>query len=179
MKQFSELDFALDRAARKQRRQWLLAALGLLVGLQLGAAAWRWQSLADARVALATQQRQSAQQGVHSNKAPLSAEQLKLASSAQAMLDSIGIPWNALFAAIEAARTPRILVESIQPHAQDGTVSISVSGPDFAALDAFLQGLMQQEQLYGVRLESEALADRQGNGQALRAVISANWRNTP
>jgi hypothetical protein len=179
MKHFSELDFALNRTERKRRRQALIAVLGLLFGLQVGAAAWRWQSLVDERVALAGQQRQSEQQGVRNNKATLNAEQIKLANSAQVMLDSIGVPWNGVLTAIETARTPRILVESIQPHAQDGTLSISVSGPDFAAVDAFVQGLMQQEQLYGVKLVSEVLSENMGNGQALRALISANWRSKP
>lgn len=177
MKHLPELDFALDRARRARQRKGLIAAIALVFGLQVGAAVWRWQSLQDARTELTLKQRQLARQGARSDVAPLSADQIKVATSVQAMLNALAIPWDVVLQAIESARPPRLVVESIQPSVADGSVNISVSSPDFAGVAAFVQALMQQQVLHGVMLASEALPD--SGGAALRAVIHANWQSAP
>ncbi len=171
MKHSFELDFALDRTARKRRRQVLIALLGLCFGLQVGLAVWRLQSLADAREAV--------RQGQHSGRTAhgevLTAEQIKVARSAQAMLDLLAVPWDDLLHAIESARPPRLLVDAIEPRAQDGTVSVSVNSPDFATVAEFVRQLMTQGFLTDVMLSSETLSDTPSNTHALRAVITAKW----
>ena len=54
------LDFAQDRAARRRWRHVLLGVIGLAFGLQVGLAAWRWQTLQTAREGLVAQQSQLA-----------------------------------------------------------------------------------------------------------------------
>lgn len=176
MKHLADLDFALNRPQRARRRQVLIAVLALAFGVQLGGAAWRWQSLQGERAALQARQQQWQTKGARSKPVAFSAEQGKLASSAQAMLNGLAVPWDDLLQAIEAARPPRVVVDSITPHAADGMVSISVSSPDFANVDALVHNLMQQEALYEVMLTSEALPDNAG---VLRAVVSAHWNTAP
>lgn len=176
MKTLADLDFALNRAQRSRRQQLAVAALALIFGLQLGAAAWRWQTLQGAQTALQQRQQWLQNKGAHANPAALTAEQNKLGLSAQAMLNSLAVPWDDVLQAIEAARPPRVVVDSIVPHATDGVVSISVSSPDFANVAALVQNLMRQESLYEVMLASEALPD---SGGVLRAVVTAHWTPVP
>ncbi|MDD5029940.1 MAG: hypothetical protein PHH58_10640 [Rhodoferax sp.] len=176
MKHLADLDFALKRAQRARRRQALIAAVALVFGLQLGAAVWRWQTLQDEHAALRARQQQMLGQGARSQTQALSAEQTKLAGSAQAMLSGLAVPWDSLLQAIEAARPPRVVVESITPHAADGLVSLSVSSPDFAQVATLVHNLAQQEPLFDVMLASEAWPD---NGDVLRAVVTARWGSVP
>lgn len=174
MKRTLSLDFARDRAARRRWKNGFFAALGLIFGMQMGVAAWRLQALESARAALDSQHRQLAGKSARANHVELSAEQLKAAALAQSMLDSLAVPWESLLSAIEAARTQGVLVDAIAPRTEEGSVSISVSGPDFAGVAEFIQRLAQQGMLHDVMLVSETLPE---NGAAsLRAVISANWR---
>jgi len=180
MKHTPDLDFARDRAAYRRWRIGVIAMIGLAFGLQMGAAAYRFQSLESTHAALASQHRTilaNTSQPLTSPGATLSAEQLKSAKAAQTMLDSLAVPWEGLLGAIEAASTPRVLVEAIQPRADDGSVNISVSSADFEGVAEFVRRLTQQERLLGVMLVSETLPEN-GAGP-LRAVITANWRNTP
>jgi hypothetical protein len=177
MKYTPVLDFARDRAARQRGKKVIFAALGLIFGLQVGVMAWRFQSLESARSSLDTQLRQLTGKGARTDSTLLTVDQIKATGSAQAMLDSLVVPWDGLLSAIEAARTNRILVDTIQPRTEDGSVSISVSCPDFAGVAEFVQRLAHQELLHDVKLVSETLPDN--GGGSLRAVISANWRKTP
>ena len=180
MKHTPDLDFARDRIAHRRWRLGVISILGLAFGLQMGAAAYRFQSLESTHAAIASQHRQmlaNKSQPLTNPGAALSAEQLKSATAAQAMLDSLAVPWEGLLGAIEAASTPRVLVESIQPRAGDGSVSLSVSSADFGGVAEFIHRLTQQERIYGVMLVSEALPEN-GTGP-LRAVIAANWRKSP
>jgi hypothetical protein len=177
MKYTRDLDFALDRAQRLRRRKLVFAALSLVFGLQLGTAVWRMQSLEDQRTTLQARQHQlKGKDGARNNNVALTAEQTKLASSAQAMLNGLAVPWESLMQAIEAARPPGVLIDTIAPHVSEGVVSISVSSPDFASVAGFVQSLMAQEALHGVMLASEALPD---NGGPLRAVVTARWTTAP
>ena len=196
MKHTFEIDFALDRHRCLRTRQWLLAGVGLLLGLQFGVNVWRWQSAQDKLTALQTQQRKLSGQG--ERHVALSAAQIKTASSAQAMLDSLALPWDALLGTIESARTAPVVVDSIKPLSPavpvagghgDGSmgmgmgVGISVSSPDFAGVAGFVDALRQQPGLYNVMLVSETLQDRRSSNMGglgsrlgvagLRAEISA------
>ena len=106
----------------------------------------------------------------------LSPDQLKAAQAAQAMLNNLGVPWENLLTAIEAARTQKILIDAVQPHAEDGSVAISVKCADFAALAEFIERLTQQGDLHDVTLVSEARPENAIN--SLQAVVSAKWRST-
>lgn len=173
MKHTPDLDFARDRAARQHRRNIFFAVLGLVFGLQIGMAAWRWQSVESEHAALNSQRRQLTGKHVGADGVEPSAEQLKAARGAQAMLDSLALPWEGLLSAIEAARTKTILIDVIQPRTEDGSVSISVSCPDFAGVAEFIEQLVQQGRLHDVMLVSEVLPENAS--AAMHAVISANW----
>lgn len=176
MRRAPNLDFSQDRAARRRWRDVLLGVIGLAFGLQLGLAAWRWQALQTAREGLVAQQRQLAGKSARADAAVLSPDQLKAAQAAQAMLNNLGVPWENLLTAIEAARTQKILIDAVQPHAEDGSVTISVKCADFAALAEFIERLTQQGDLHEVMLVSEARPENTAN--SLQAVVSAKWRST-
>lgn len=176
MKYTDDLDFALNRAQRLRLRKFVFAALALVFGIQLGASFWRMQSLEGQRTALQARQRQLEGKGERNNNVALTVEQIKLASSAQAMLNGLAVPWNSLMQAIETARPPSVMVEAITPHLSDGVVNINFSSPDFAGVALFVQSLMAQETLHGVMLISETMPD---NGGALRAVVTARWTPVP
>ncbi len=176
MKHLADLDFALNRAQRLHSRQAIFAALALIFGLQLGSAAWRLRSLEIEQTALELRQGQLNGNGLRSNELEFTAEQSRLASSVQVMINGLAVPWDSLLQAIEAARPSRMIVDSITPLAADGLVSISVSSPDFASVAELIQGLMQQTVLRDVMLTSEALPDNAG---VLRAVVTARWASIP
>ncbi len=176
MMRTANIDFARDRASNRRYKKALLAILGMVFGLQIGLAAWRFQALEARRATLDVQYRQLTGKSSQTGAAALSPDQLKTVAGAQAMLDSLAVPWEGLLSAIEAARTQHILVDAIQPHAQDGSVSISASSSDFAGVADFIGRLEQQPLLHDVMLVSEALPES-GSG-SLRVVISANWRTT-
>lgn len=173
MKHAPNLDFTRNRAAAQRWKKAFLAVLGLVAGVQIGVAAWRLQTMETQRSALDAQYRQLAGKDLRNGGTVLTADQMKAAGGARAMLDSLAVPWEGLLSAIEAARTQRVLIDTIQPHSDDGSLSINVSCADFAGVAEFIARLGQQELLQDVMLVSEALPD---NGGALRAVISANWR---
>jgi hypothetical protein len=175
MKRVPDLDFAIDRAARRRWRKVLLGIIGLAIGLQVGLGVWRWQTLQAAREALVSQQRQQFGKSARAEAVELSAEQLKVAVAAQSMLNSLAVPWENLLAAVEVARTQKILVDAVQPHVEDGTVTISVKCADFAALSEFIDRLEQQDSLLDVMLVSEVRQENAAN--ALQATISAKWRS--
>lgn len=175
MKGAPDLNFAHDRATARGWKNAVLALLGLAFGLQMGAVAWRWQGLQMAQEALVSQQRQQAGKSARADSAELSADQLKAALAAQTMLNSLAVPWEDLLAAIEAARTQKILVDAVQPHAEDGSVTISVKCADFAALADFVERLARQDSLHDVMLVSEARPENAAN--SLQAVVSAKWRD--
>ncbi len=177
MKPVPKLDFAFDRASRRRWRRAVFALLGLAFGLQMGIAAWRFQSIEGARMAMDSQQRQLLGKNTRNKDGALSDAQRNAALGAQAMINSLSVPWESLLGAIEAARTNRVVIDTIQPRAQDGSVSISMSCPDFASVAEFIGRLSRQDVLYGVTLVSEALPES-GAGP-LRVVISANWRKLP
>ncbi len=192
MKHTFEIDFAFDRVQRQRTQQWLLAGCGLLLGLQVGVNVWRWQSAQDQWTALQTQQRRLANQG--GRHVALSPGQIKTADSVQAMLSSLSLPWDDLLSALESARPPQVVVDSIKPLAASAPVgggngdgglgvTLSVSSPDFAGVASFVETLRQQPGLHSVMLVSETRQDRSAGNMGspvsrpgaagLRAEISA------
>lgn len=174
MKYLSNLDFALDRAARQRHKRSVLGILGLVFGIQIGVAAWRVQEGVGEISAVKAQLHDTDSRNAQKGAAVLAPDQVILAASAQAMIENLSVPWDELFSSIESARTPTVFVDSITPHAQDASVVIIVKSRDFAVLAKFLRNLSEQAFLAEVELVSETLSE--GAGGALRAVIRANWR---
>ncbi|MEI8324520.1 MAG: hypothetical protein WCH44_03995, partial [Betaproteobacteria bacterium] len=153
------------------------SAIILFFGMQIGLVAWRLQALATARDALTARRLQMEGRNAAVQMPVPSADKIKAVAVAQSMLASLSVPWEGLMGAVEAARTNRIMVESIRPRADDGSVSISISCTDFSCVAEFIKRLAQQDTLSEVALVSETLPET-GSGP-LRAVINANWRKFP
>ena len=171
------LDFAFNRAAAQRRRKAALALLGLLLGVQCGLGVWRYQAQQERHALAQNQQLQAQNAEFRASNAPLSAAQTQAATRAHAMLAQLAVPWEGLLSAIEAARTPAITIEAVQPQAQEGTLTISANAAQFDAVAGFIARLEQQEFLHNVALVSEAKSDN-GAGQ-LRFTLTAGWGRTP
>jgi hypothetical protein len=174
MKRLPELDFALNRAQRAHQRKVVIVVMTLLFAFQLGAVAWRWMSFQDERTEMIRKYQQLNSKRGPTDDRTLTADQASMAVSAQKMLNSFAVPWEALLQAVESARPQRIVVETIQPSVTDSSVKLAVTSPDFAELALFVNELQKQEALHGVMLVSEAMSDN--GGSTLRAVIHANWQ---
>jgi Tfp pilus assembly protein PilN len=177
MKKMPHIDFALDRAAQQRRIHIAWAGLGLLLGIQVGVAAWRVQDTHASQKNLQQQYQQKHGHTMRAETATLTAEQRKAIVQTQQMLQSMSVPWDALLHSIEAARPVPVILETLQPNLETGTLKITATAPHFESLAEFVRELRQQAPLHDVHLESQALPES-GAG-SLRAVIFAQWRRAP
>jgi Tfp pilus assembly protein PilN len=69
----------------------------------------------------------------------------------------LGIPWPSLFQALEAAKSPRIVILALQPNAQQREVRVLGEADDFAAITEFLGALGAQQALRRARLTSHEI----------------------
>lgn len=167
------LDFAVDRGVRQRLRVYVVSALGLCFGVQLGLIAWRVEATQAKRVATQAQYRQLAENANKTRITSLNPEELKTVAAARAMLKNLAVPWEGLLSSVEAARTKRILVTTIKPNADARSVNISFNCERFSDAAEFITRLEQQAWLSDIKLVSEA-APENGSGP-LQVVIVANW----
>jgi len=88
-------------------------------------------------------------------------------------VERIGLPWNELFSALEAAANDRVALAGIEPDPKKGTVTISGDGKDYLAALSYVFNLSRSgfEQVQLVRHEQKA---NDPNGPVSFAV-SASW----
>ena len=86
----------------------------------------------------------------------------------------LGLPWNELFAALEAAATPSVVLASIEPDTAKGTITISGDGKDYLAALSYVSNLSRSEGLERVELVRHERKNPDPNGPVSFAV-SAAW----
>lgn len=177
MNRAPNLDFARDRRRSASWRQALYAGLAFAFSVQLGVGVWQFQALHSEQAVLKDQMRQLGSRSKVSTAAQWSADDAKLGLSLQAMLSALAIPWDTLLGAIEAARLQPVVIFSVLPKAEDGTVVISLGAPDFASVANFMERLAKQDALSDISLVSEA--EPENAKGTLRAVVSARWQPKP
>ena len=86
----------------------------------------------------------------------------------------IGMPWDELFIALEAAATDQVALASIEPDLAKGTVTISGDGKDYLAALSYVSNLSRTENLERVQLLRHERKTQDPNGPVSFAV-SAAW----
>ncbi|HEX6266468.1 MAG TPA: PilN domain-containing protein [Burkholderiales bacterium] len=89
-------------------------------------------------------------------------------------VERIGMPWDRLFAALEAAASEDIALSGIEPDPKAGTVVISGNGKDYLAALTYVLGLRRQEALREVQLVRHEASSGDPHGPVSFAV-SAGW----
>jgi len=165
-----ELDFQQARPAAAWAG-WALLALSLALGADLA------RSYQDAREAGARLEVRLAQAGRAGGAQPLRATAAELQQAREAIL-RLSLPWEGLFAALEAAPTGGVALLAIAPDAQSGTALISGTGRDVPAVLDYVAALARAEALRRVRLVKHET--RRGAGPLPVAfAISVAWRDAP
>jgi hypothetical protein len=159
-----DLDFVRRRrASRWAGRVLLAAALGMAGELAATTVGLQRDVLAnEALVARA-----------HPQAAPraVSKEELALAKDT---VERLALPWNKLFAALEAAANDQVALLAIEPDTRSGTVKISGDSKDYLAALTYVLNLSRADSLSHVQLVRHEV--KQNDPQRPIAFsISAAW----
>jgi type IV pilus assembly PilN-like protein len=87
----------------------------------------------------------------------------------------IATPWDSFFEALEQAHSERVVLFSIEPDVETGTVMIAGEAKDYLAALTYASHLSSQEQLAGVHFVRHELK-RSGGVRPLSFAISATWK---
>lgn len=96
---------------------------------------------------------------------------------ANEVIDQLGLPWERLFHAIEAAATERVALLGIAPDAKAGTVQISAEALDAQAMFEYLGRLAEQGELSRVYLLQHQL--ERAAPWPLRFTVVVSWIRQP
>jgi hypothetical protein len=160
-----QLDFRRQRAGSPWVGRALLA-IAVAFAAEVGYSYWQVRQSVDAsKVALAGAAPRAAP------PRPVTAEEL---AAVRDTVERIGLPWDRLFRAVEAAASEEIALTGIEPDPKGGTVIVSGEGKNYLAALSYVLNLSREEALNGVQLvrhEAKA-ADPQG---PVSFSVSAAW----
>lgn len=88
-------------------------------------------------------------------------------------VERLGLPWNELFTALEAAANDRVALAGIEPDPKKGTVTISGDGKDYLAALSYVFNLSRSG-FEGVQLVRHEQKANDPNG-AVSFAVSAAW----
>lgn len=173
MNRLPVLDFARSAADARKFRSLAMAIFGVLLGVELGLLGWQFQEIEGARASLVAEQMRLKKPLKQMPDGGLSKEfNLRLAA-ARNMVNSLGIRWEGLFAALEAAHQGKVIVESIRPDV-NGRVEIGALAADFSEITGFIERLSAAGTLQQVVLLAETPSlDAK---RSIRFVVTAAWR---
>ena len=159
---------------------WL--GLGVLVAALLALAAMAgyyqklnqqigfWESQADHSARLS---------GARGVSRPLTGEaaraQMLEVKQANQVVRQLGLPWNALFKAVEASGGQSIALLSLEPDLQKGTVKISGEAKDFDALLKYVRELSTREVFGSVMLQQHQIQQDIAE-KPVRFSLIAHWK---
>jgi hypothetical protein len=101
------------------------------------------------------------------------ATQARLARAAP-LVAHLSLPWDGLFAAIEAADSRRLALLTLEPHARDASLRLSGEAASLAEVLAYIDRLSRQPLLDQVHLAGFESAQREGAGIVVFSV-QARW----
>lgn len=154
----------------------------LLLGIGAAAALWVMAEIADVREETArwdnklSDPRRLARRtlpNLRAGGAP-SRENVQEPKAANEVLDQLTLPWDALFADIEAAVTPDVALLSVQPDARNRIVVISGEGRDLNGVLTFLARLDHSPVLTDTHLLSHEIKVDDRN-RPMAFTIQARW----
>jgi Tfp pilus assembly protein PilN len=164
------LDF-LRPAPRRQLPGAALLALGIAVA---GAAAWRHHALVTEVSSLG--ERLAAQRAAARERPPRGAEPKQLATEvgrANAVLASLGVPWDAMFAELEAAASETVALLVIEP-AAGGRIRLAGEARRFDDLLAYVVRLEATPGFANVFLAGHELRGA-GPDRPVAFTLAADW----
>ncbi|WP_088279570.1 PilN domain-containing protein [Ideonella sp. A 288] len=142
---------ALDLDLVRRRATWP-AWVMLLVGVAMAAdAGFGWLDLRD-EVERQQQRRSGPQIAEARPVEPISDQTQRELTAARRTLDELALPWDALFASIEAALDKDTALLAIEPDAGKRVVRIQGEARSYPAVLALMQRLEQSEALGGMHL---------------------------
>lgn len=144
----------------------------LLGGAMLVAAAVHYQELSAKLHAAQQEWDMRSQQKARTAKKPGSAEQNP---TVKAALKGLGMSWEPLFDAIEAAARPHVALLAMEPDAGKGTVRLFLEAKDEKAMQQYVQGLAAQPGLAQVSLLSQE-TQLENPQLPIRFSVGAAWQ---
>lgn len=171
-----QLDFKRPPAARARGVGWLVLALAVPV-VVLSAQAYSrstaaWERAQDRHAHLQGRLRVSETPRV--SAAPDAATVLAV-RRANAVIDQLSVPWDDLFAAIEAADARGLGVLSLTPNARDRTLRLAGEARSMAELLAYVDRMAAQPALQQVHLLGYGSTARDGV-PVVSFTLAATWR---
>lgn len=173
MNRVPDMDFAYSAAEAKKTGVLILAALGLVLGVELGYVAWQFQNAEGERKHLVSESARLQKRLKQPAEVPVSREVNVRLAAAHSMVNNLSIPWEDLLSALEKAHGGAVIVESIRPDVEGRRVEIGVQSIGFSEISGFIERLSATRILEQVILVSETSGiDAKGSS---RFVISASW----
>lgn len=159
-----DLDFCASRRSSPWVGRVLLAAAAFIAA-DVGV------SYQSAREVLAENQARASQRVP--GAAPAAKTSPQEVAAVRDTVERLGMPWNELFTALEAAANDRVALAGIEPDPKKGTVTISGEGKDYLAALSYVFNLSRSgfERVQLVRHEQKA---NDPNG-AVSFAVSAAW----
>jgi hypothetical protein len=159
-----DLDFVRRRrASRWAGRVLLAAALGMAGDLAITYVGLRRDVKANEAIVARAHPRTAPR--------PVSKDEIALAKDT---VERLALPWNRLFAALEAAASDQVALLAIEPDTKSGTVKISGDSKDYLAALTYVLNLSRADSLSHVQLVRHEV--KQNDPQRPVAFsISAAW----
>ncbi|MBK8120766.1 MAG: PilN domain-containing protein [Sulfuritalea sp.] len=168
------LDFAHAPGRATRTRHLLLAGAAMLIGIELGALAWTYQSMETERAQLEDERGRLLKRLRPAAEPSLSKEMAARVQGVRNMVASLSIPWEGLLAELESVRGDKIVVESLRPDPVGRKVEITATAPAFGDITEFIDRVNGSKALHQAFLVSETAAREPG----IRFVATATWRET-
>ncbi len=168
------LDFADAPGHATRTRNLLLAAAALLIGIELGALSWSYQSMETERAQLEDERGRLLKRLRPAAEPSLSKEMAARVQGVHTMVASLSIPWEGLLGELESVRGDKIIVESLRPDPVARKVEITATAPTFGDITEFIDRVNASKALHRAFLVSETAAREPG----IRFVATATWRET-
>ena len=158
-----DLDFCASRRGTPWAGRALLAAAAFIAA-DVGV------SYQSAHEMLAENQARVSQRAPKVSPVNTSAQEV---AAVRDTVERLGLPWNELFTALEAAASDRVALAGIEPDPKKGMVTISGEGKDYLAALSYVFNLSRSgfERVQLVRHEQKA---NDPNG-AVSFAVSAAW----
>ena len=168
------LDFAHAPGRATRTRHLLLAAAALLVGIELGALSWTYQSMETERAQLEDERGRLLKRLRPAAEPSVSKEMAERMQGVRNMVASLSIPWEGLLGELESVRGDKIIVESLRPDPVGRKVEITATAPAFGDITEFIDRVNASKALHQAFLVSETAAREAG----IRFVATATWKET-
>lgn len=153
---------------------WVLAALALAFALDLGRTWYTLRAEIAQRESHLMASAETPRDGrmIKVSNAPVREGEL---AAARDTIRRLSVPWDTLFAALEAAQTERASLLSIEPDVENGMVTLTGEAKDYLAALSYVANLEQQKSLSRVHLAKHET--RQNDPlRPIAFVISASWK---